>query len=283
MKNHTAKNIKEAPPSCPVQIGGLVEQPILGDVLQAVESEQEARKKAISILNIRKQQSFGSSIHQILAQIHAGKLKMLKIVVKADTNGSLEAIKQAFSKLKNEEVSVQIIHSGVGMITDTDVNMAMSSEGLVIGFNVLANRQVKKHAEIAGVEILVYQIIYKLIEDITNLLSGMLDPEKLIENLGTAEVKKIFFTGRKEMTVGCRVMTGSVASKAMVKVMRGGENVGDGIIQSLRKGDETIESINEGNECGIKFVGTLEILEGDVFDVYKESFKKKTFAPKVAA
>ncbi|KKU79847.1 MAG: Translation initiation factor IF-2 [Candidatus Peregrinibacteria bacterium GW2011_GWA2_47_7] len=277
MKDHLGKNIKIGLPSMPVQIAGINEQPYLGDILQVVTSEHEARSKALSIAQIREQGRFATSMEHIVAQISAGKLKTLKVVLKADTTGSLEAIKQALTKLKNEEVSVRVIHAGVGAITETDVNISRSSGGLVIGFNVLANQHVKKTAERLGVEIMYYQIIYKLTEDMEGLLSGLLEPEKIVEELGTLDVKEVFYTGRKEMVIGCKVQTGMVENKSMLRVFRNNAPIGTGIVLSLQKGDEKLEIIKEGNDCGIKFGGDLAVAPGDTLQSYKESFKKKTF------
>lgn len=277
MKDHLGKSAREALPSTPVQIVGLSGMPLPGDILQVISSDKEAREKAFAIANIRKGKNIrkGEILQSIMAQIASGKLKTLKIVLKADTNGSLEAIKNELSKVKHEEVSIKIIHFGIGDITETDIMMAKASGGVVIGFQTSTTANARHLADTEGVHIFIYAVIYKLLEDIKNLLAGLLEPEIITIELGKAEVKKIFFTGKKEMIVGCKIIEGKLETKASVRIIRSGKNIGEGIVNSLRKVDENVTEIGEGHECGVKITTAIRLEEGDVLEGWKQETKKR--------
>ena len=278
MKDHTGKNIKEAEPAKPVLIAGLSKTPQSGDILQVAKDEKTARLRATQIEALRKssEEKGLSSGKDIIARIASGKLKTLKIVLKADTKGSLEAITQSLGKIKDEEVAIKIIHSGVGNINESDIIMASASRGIVVGFHVLLPSQVDKTAEREQVEVLQYKIIYNLIDDIKKLLSGLLEPEIIDIELGKVEVKKIFYSGKKDMIVGCKVANGRIENKAKARIIREGENVGEFEIGSLKKVDETVNEVKEGNECGIKIPRKSDVQEGDVLEIYKQEKKIRT-------
>ena len=278
MKNYAGVPIKEAFPSMPVRIAGLEGAPHTGEIVQVVGSMEEARRKADEVKTMRDLMSAKSpvgNIEKIMSAIQSGKLKTLKIVVKADTFGSLEAIKQTLSQVKHEDVSIKIIHSGVGNISESDVMMAGASEGLVIGFNTIANLHVKNVAEKTGVQIFTYQIIYKLLDDLKKILSGMLEPEILEVTLGRAEVKQIFMTERKSMIIGCRILSGKIENKSHLRIFRGEAHVGDGFLASLKRINDVVHSINEGNECGMKFDGEFKLEPGDILESWKEERKAR--------
>lgn len=280
MKDHLGRHMQTAPPSMPVFIAGLSSTPQSGDILHVVPDDRTAREKALQIgamkLAAEKQRTMG--LDQILLKINEGKLKLLKFVLKADTQGSLEAIKYSLSQVKDENVSFKVIHEGVGNVSEGDVMMASASGGLVIGFNVVAPLQVKRTAEREGVEIAMYDIIYKLLEDLKNILSGLLEPEIIETILGRTEIKQIFLTKKKEQIVGCRVLSGKVENKSKIRVMRGDVKVGDGEIASLKFIDKVVPEIAEGNECGILYKGDVIVQAGDIFECYKIERKKRTLA-----
>lgn len=280
MKDHFGKNAKEAGPSSPVRIAGLSSVPEPGDILQVVHSDKEAREKALGIEQLRKNLLLRKAftMESLLAQIHAGKLKTLKVVLKTDTNGSLEAIKEAMKKVKHEEVSIKIIHSGVGAITESDVMMAKASEGVVIGFHVTPDPRVQKIAEGEGIQILTYTIIYQLLDELKNLLAGLLEPEMVVTELGKAEVRKVFMTEKSEMIIGCKIVSGKMMAKAKLRVLRDGKLVGEGILSSLRRTDENVQELSEGHECGIRFSGPVKIQDGDSLEAYKQELRKRTLA-----
>lgn len=281
MKDQYGKSIQSAPPSMPVLIAGLSSTPESGDILQTIPGgERSARERAFQIAAVRadelKLKSGGLS--DIISQIHAGSLKTLKIVLKADTRGSLEAIQQALAGVKHEDVAIKIIHSAVGNLTESDVMMAAASGGVVIGFHVNSTPHLQLSAERHGIEILMYTIIYKLVEDLKNLLSGLLEPEIIETILGRAEVKQIFFQKKQEIIVGCSVMSGKIENKTKLRVFRNDKHIGEGEILSLKKFENQVKDVGEGNDCGIKFTGNVDLQAGDQLESYKMERKKRMLA-----
>jgi len=277
MKDYTGKKLPLAGPSMPAFIAGLSATPQSGDILHAVANEQAARAQAMNVQTLREAELIKKrGVGEIMSQISSGKLKQLKLVLKTDTKGSLEAIKQSLGQIKNENVGVKIILSGVGNITESDVIMAAAGGGIVMGFSVEANYQVKKVAERENVEVLTYNIIYQLLDDIKKILAGLLEPE-IIENiLGQAEVKKVFLTEKREMIVGCRVIKGHVENKTKVRVFRNNEKVGDGQINTLKSFEKNMVEVSEGNDCGIRYEGFMPLLEGDILESYKMEKRIRT-------
>lgn len=278
MRNHLNKNTKEALPSMPIMIAGLSKTPEPGDILQVVKTPDDAKQKAFAIETIRQHEGARkiSAIESIISQIKNKKLKLLKIILKADTNGSLEALKNSLLKIKTEEVSVSIIHSGIGNITESDIMMAKASEGMIIGFSITASRNVRKLAEEEGIQIFTYTVIYQAIEDIKNLLAGLLEPEIIINEIGKAKVLKIFMTGKKEMIAGCRITEGKLIAKSKLRVKRNEKLIGEGILSSLRDVDKTVPELTEGHECGVKFTGNVKLQEDDILEAFQEELKKRS-------
>ncbi|MBI5753879.1 translation initiation factor IF-2 [Candidatus Peregrinibacteria bacterium] len=282
MKDPAGKMITAAAPSAPVRIAGLSETPKSGDILQVVKDDSTARERAgqIKLLNKRQSEEQMSSTNQLISQVKAEKI--LKIIIKADTKGSLEAIKQSIAKIKDEEVAVKVIHSGVGLVSDSDVMMAAASKGMIIAFHAdFDSPNVVRTAEREHVEVKRFTIIYDLLENIRKILSGLMEPEVVIVTLGRAQIKQIFLTKKKELILGARVLSGKMEVKARVRIIRGttatdeDNIVGKGMIDSLRKVDEQVHEVKEGNECGIKFVGDMIVQEGDIFEAYKEEKKER--------
>jgi len=277
MKDHAGKNLKQAGPSTPVLIAGLSIAPQSGDIMQVVKDDKTARVRAMQIALLKENAAKEGILgRDIFAQIASGKLKTLKIVLKADTKGSLEAITNSLSKVRDEEVAIKIAHSAVGNINESDVMMAAASGGLVIGFQVDTPTQAEKVAEREHVQILKYDIIYKLIEDLTKILAGLLEPEIVEVILGTAEVRKIFFKRKNDLVIGCKIVKGKMVNKVKARVKRGTQILGELVIGSLKKVDENVDEIKEGNECGMKLNTNLEILEGDEIEAYKLEKKIRT-------
>jgi len=277
MKDHAGKNIKLAGPSTPVLIAGLSIAPQSGDIMQVVKDEKTARVRAMQIATLKENAAREGLVgRDIFAQIASGKLKTLKIVIKADTKGSLEAITSSLAKVRDEEVAIKVIHSAVGNINESDVMMAAASGGLVIGFQVDTPSQSEKIAEREHIQILKYDIIYKLIEDLTKILAGLLEPEILEVILGTAEVRKIFFKRKNEQVIGCKIVKGKMVNKVKARLKRGAILIGEITIGSLKRVDEAADEIKEGNECGMKLNTNLEIQEGDIIEAYKLEKKIRT-------
>jgi translation initiation factor IF-2 len=282
MKDHNGNAVESAGPATPVFIAGLSETPKSGDILQVVDNEKVAKNKAEEIKFISKVESQAnmSATNQIISQIKRDKV--FKLIVKADAKGSMEAIKQSIAKIKDEEVAVKIIHSGVGKITESDVMMAAASRALVVGFHSgFDSASISRIAERENVEVKEYKIIYDLLQDVKKYLSGLLEAEILEIVIGRAQVKQIFLTKKKEMIVGARVLSGKLTGKAKLRIIRGrtaedeDNIVGQGIVDALRKGDDIVKEIKEGNECGIKFRGDVVLEEGDILEAYTEEEKHR--------
>ena len=279
MKNDKDETIQIAGPSTPVQIAGLEKTPNAGDVLQVVSSVEEARSKASQIGIHRIDETAGANtktLEYIMSAIKEGRLQQLKIVLKADTLGTLEALKLSVGQIKHEDITVKIIHSAVGQISETDVMMAAATPGvIVIGFNTEANLHVKEVANRNNVQVFTYQIIYKLIEDIKKILTGMLEPDVQQVTLGRAEVRAVFMTQRKLMIVGCKVISGKVENKTRLRVFRDDKQIGEGVLGSLKKNTDQVHDMQEGSECGIRFEGDVKLQEKDILESWKEERRKK--------
>jgi translation initiation factor IF-2 len=282
MKDHHGKTLRAAGPSRPVFVAGFNETPKSGDILHVVKNEKIAREKAAEIkLHLAEQEAKMSGANKMFSQIKNEKI--LKIILKADVKGTLEAIKQSLAKIEDKEVAVKVIHSGVGSITESDVMMAMAGGALVVGFHVdFSSHNVKKIAENSDVKVNKYTVIYDMLEDVKVLLSGLIEPE-IVENiLGRMEIKQIFLRKKKELIVGGRITSGKVINKGKVKIVRGSDEDGDDIIvgkgqiMSLRKVDDVVKELKEGNECGIRYVGDMDVQEKDTFLVYEEQELRRT-------
>lgn len=285
MKDYTGKILKSAGPSTPVLIAGLNVTPKSGDILQVVKDEKAAKERAeeISLLNKNETLAKVSADNQLISQVKSDKI--LKLVIKADTKGSLEAIKQSLTKIKDEEVAIKLIHSGVGRITESDVMMAGASKGVVIAFHADFDApNVAKTAEREKVPVKKYTVIYNLLEDIKKILSGLLEPEVTEIILGRAEIRQIFLTKKKELILGAKVLSGKLKNKAKLRIIRGrtaedeDNIIGTGMIDSLHKVDEAVHEIKEGNECGIKMITDLELLPGDILEAYEAQKRERIIA-----
>lgn len=280
MKNEKGERLSKLIPSDVAQIAGLEKTPQAGDLLQVVSSEKIARQKAEEISQLIQEgkiQNMGMGLSQIVSQIQEGQLKTVKVVLKADTKGSLEAIRESIAhELRSSEVAVKVIHSGVGNVTESDVMMAAASQGLVIGFHTEVPTQVERLAERLHTEVVIYKIIYKLLEDLKKLLMGLLEPETVVVELGTAKVVKIFFSGKGEMVLGCKIENGKAEVKSKIRVERNKEIIGEGLLESLKLVNEEVHEIHKGTECGIRFKGKFKIEEGDLLHFYKKETRHKT-------
>lgn len=280
MRDHLKRPLKELGPSDTAQIAGLNAPVESGQILQVMETEKVARMKASQVHEMVHEElikSAGMGMQEILLRIKEGTLKLLKIVLKADTQGSLEAIKQSLAKVKNDDVAIKVIHSGVGTISESDVMMAAASPGtLVLGFNTLSGPHVQKLAERLGIEVVTYKVIYELLDDLKKILTGMLQPQVLHIELGKFKVMKVFFTGKGEMVVGGKITEGVIQKKAKVRVMREGEQIGEGTIAGLKLVNEDVDELSKGDECGVRYQGKVLLQDGDVLEAWKEEKKMKT-------
>ena len=273
MFNDRGKRIQKAPPSTPVSILGLPEVPRAGDHLEAVADERTARQLATQTAEQRRSESrpLGQvSLDTLYTQMQEGKVKELNIVLKCDVQGSAEAIKNALSKVGDENYKVRLIHEGIGNINETDVHLAGASDAIIIGFNVKADGAAQRLAQEEGVDIRYYNIIYKLLDDIGAALTGMLEPtyHEVIE--GHAEIQQTFKAGKNLVIAGCRITDGKITRSSQARILRKNERVWDGKIASLRRGKDDVREVSSGYECGIVLEDYNDFEVGDIIEAYSQ-------------
>ncbi|MBN2817190.1 MAG: translation initiation factor IF-2 [Campylobacterales bacterium] len=280
MTDENNKGLKELLPSHTAVIAGLNEVPASGEIMMAMSSDKEAKEFAQKRHEYDRHKELSvstkSTLEDMTSMIAEGNLKSLKVVLKTDVHGTLEAIKSSISVLRNDEVKVNIISSGVGGITENDVELVNSSENCVLlGFNVRPTGSVKASAKQKGVEIKTYSVIYQLIDDITGMLTGMMAPKFTEENTGQAEVKEVFKIP-KGMVAGCLVVDGKLVRGGMVRVIREGVVTYEGELTSLKRFKDDVEEIGNGYECGVVINGYDDVVPGDVLETFKKVEQKVT-------
>jgi len=259
-------------PSTPVEILGAHDIVPPGEKFQVVKSEKEAKKTAEQ----RKEQKTSYvpvkkiTLEDLYKEIEKGTAKELKIVLKCDTSGSIDAIKKSIEKIRQEEVEIIIIHSGTGAISESDILLASASNGIVIGFNVSVESKAKELAKREGIEIKTYDVIYDLVDELTRAIEGMLTPEIKEVLIGQAVVKKVFKIGKDQTVAGCLVVDGKIAINSNVKIIRDGEIIHKGILSSLKRFKENVREVAKNTECGIMVSGFSDFKEGDVIQSYTE-------------
>ena len=272
MFDDKGNQVKEATPSMPVEVLGFADVPNAGDYVQVLEDEREARQIAETRRQYIQEKSLNAdsrvSLEDLYMQIQQGEIKELNVIIKADVQGSIEALTDSFLKLGNEEVSVKIIHSGVGAISETDVNLASASNAVIIGFNVRPDSMARKIAEKEKVEIRTYRVIYQAIEDLKDALSGLLDPELKEEVIGRAEVRDTFRIPGIGVVAGLYVTEGMISRNAHVRLLRDGVVIYEGNIASLKRFENDVREVKEGFECGLGIEGYNDIKIGDEMEIY---------------
>jgi translation initiation factor IF-2 len=289
--DYRGERVKEARPGDPVEILGFDHPPAAGELGRVVEHERQAKDLAEKRSErLRREQlaqrsaTSGVSLETLFEQMQAGAVQELNIVLKGDVQGSVEALVGELAKIQHPEVRVNVIHTGVGGITENDVNLASASNALVIGFNVRPSAEARQLAEREGVDIRTYRVIYKLTEDIEQALVGMLSPVTTEEVLGEAEVRALFKVSRLGTIAGCMVTNGVVRRGAHVRVVRDGTVVQDTSIAQLKRFKEDAREVAEGFECGILLDGFNDVKEGDVLEVFETREVERTeLAPSGAA
>ena len=272
MKNDRGEAVVEAGPSTPVEITGLTENPSAGDKFMAFETEAEAKsvaekRKDAAKMNAGKDKKV--SLDDLFASVDAGN-KEINVVLKADVRGSEEAVKNALEKIKEQDVSVKVIRSGIGAITESDVVLASASNAIIIGFNVVASSNAKDIAKDNNIDIRLYTIIYKLVEDIEAAINGMLDPEFEEKILGEAEIRKIFKFSKIGNIAGSYITSGIVKNGALARVIRDGVVIAsDEKIASLQREKDTVKEVKKGFECGITLEKFNDFKEGDTIEAYE--------------
>ena len=273
MRNDKGVEIESAGPSTPVEITGLTEVPTAGDIFEAVEDERLARELADKRTTEAKEKQFAAytkvTLDNLFDQMAQNDMKELPIVVKADVQGSAEAVKQSLEKLSNEEVRVRVIHAGVGAVSKSDVSLADASNAIIIGFNVRPDAVAKAEAEQAGVEMRMYRVIYDAINDVSDAMKGMLAPKVREVALGEAQVRQVYKISSVGTVAGCRVTDGKITRDAQLRLVRDGIVICEDSIASLKRFKDDAKEVAEGFECGITLSKFQDIKEGDVFECFK--------------
>ena len=273
MRNDKGIEIESAGPSTPVEITGLTEVPTAGDIFEAVEDERLARELADKRTTEAKEKQFAAytkvTLDNLFDQMAQNDMKELPIVVKADVQGSAEAVKQSLEKLSNDEVRVRVIHAGVGAISKSDVSLADASNAIIIGFNVRPDAVAKAEAEQAGVEMRMYRVIYDAINDVSDAMKGMLAPKVREVALGEAQVRQVYKISSVGTVSGCRVTSGKITRDAQLRLVRDGIVICEDAIASLKRFKDDAKEVAEGYECGITLQKFSDVKEGDVFECFK--------------
>ncbi len=270
--NDLGESLSEAGPSTPVEVLGLNGLPYAGDEFAVVDNESRAREVAeFRSRRARQKRIAGTtgSLEKMFSQIKDNELKELSVLIKADVHGSLEAITSAIISLSNEEVAVRILHSGVGAISESDVDLATTSDALIIGFNVRANSQARDSARSRGAEIRYYSVIYELVNEIKSALGGLLSPDINEHLIGNAEVLEVFKISKVGRVAGCRVSEGLMRRTARVRLLRDDIVVHEGTLSSLKRFKEDAREVREGMECGMSFSNFQDVKTGDVIEAFE--------------
>ena len=273
MVDDKGRRVKEAGPSTPVEILGLSDVPNAGEILIAHENDKTAKQFAETFVaqnKVKKLEETKSkmSLDDLFTKIQEGNLKELNLIIKADVQGSVEAVKQSLLKLSNEEVVVKCIHGGVGAINESDVILASASSAIIIGFNVRPDAQAKATAEREGVDVRLYKVIYQAIEDVEAAMKGMLDPVFEEKVIGHAEVRQIFKASGVGNIAGSYVLDGVFQRGCTVRISREGKQIFEGPLASLKRFKDDVKEVKAGYECGLVFEGFNDIQELDQVEAY---------------
>jgi translation initiation factor IF-2 len=282
LNDFRGEKIKEATPGMPVEILGFDKPPQAGEVARVVENERRARELAhgrserVRREQLAQRSAAGVSLESLFAQMQEGAVQELNLILKGDVVGSVEAAVSELQKIQHTEVRVNVIHQGVGGITENDVNLAIPAAALIVGFNVRPSAEARALAERNGIEIRTYRVIYQLTQDIQEALVGMLKPIETEETLGEAEVRATFRASRLGTIAGCMVTSGVVRRGAQVRVVRDGTVIYETTIASLRRVKDDVREVQEGFECGILLENFNDVKEGDVLEVYETTQVERT-------
>ena len=273
MRNDKGQLLTDAGPSTPVEITGLTAVPEAGDLFEAVEDERLARELAEQRIAAAKEKQFSAfqkvTLDNLFSQMAQNDMKELAIVVKADVQGSAEAVKQSLEKISNDEVRVRVIHAGVGAISKSDVDLADASNAIIIGFNVRPDNVAKEEAAATKVEMRMYRVIYDAINDVTDAMKGMLAPKFREISLGELQVRQVYKISNVGTVAGCRVTSGKITRDSKVRVVRDGIVIAEDEIASLKRFKDDAKEVAEGYECGVTLEKFADVKEGDVYEAFK--------------
>ena len=284
MHDERGHEVKEAGPSTPVSILGLDGAPQAGDTFKVMEDEREAKDIAARRTQLQREQNVRTQRHitldEIGRRIALGDFKELNIILKGDVDGSVEALTDSFQKLSTEEIQVNIIHKGVGAITESDVLLASASDAVIIGFNVRPAGNARMVADKEEIDIRTYSIIYDAINDLKDAMEGMLSPELKEEITGTAEIRETFKISKVGTIAGCMVTAGTIYRSAGIRLIRDGVVVYTGELASLKRFKDDVKEVKKGYDCGLQVKNYNDIREGDVVEAFREVEVKKTLKSK---
>jgi translation initiation factor IF-2 len=275
MLDHRGESVAAAPPSMPVQVMGLSDVPKAGDVFRVVDSERQARSLAeeraeeIRQAQARPARPRALTLDEVFSRFQTGEVVELNLIIKVDVQGSLEPIVNSVEKLGTEDLKVNILHQGVGNVSESDVMLASASDAIIIGFHVEVDEAARRMAAQDGVDIRRYDIIYHLVDDVDRALKGMLEPEYADVVIGHAEVRAVFRIRRRGKVAGCYVTDGEIRRNAMVRVLRNGDEIFDSSLDSLKRFQDDVTEVRAGFECGLSIAGFDDFEEGDMLEFYR--------------
>ena len=280
MFDENGKPVNEAGPAIPVQVLGLSGVPDAGDSAIVVSEERKAREIALfrqgKFRDVKLASQQAAKLDSFFSQMSEGQVGSLNLVIKADVQGSVEALREALTKISTDEVQVKIVASGVGGITESDVNLAMASDAIMIGFNVRADAAAKRLIQENDVDVHYYSVIYHVIDEVKAALAGMLSPEIKEEIIGLAEVRDVFRAPKIGAIAGCLVLEGVVKRSAPIRVLRDNVVIYEGELESLRRFKDDVNTVNAGTECGIGVKDYNDVKVGDQIEVYERVEVAKT-------
>ena len=280
MIDDRGRTLKEAGPSTAVEILGFNDVPSPGETFKVVSAEKEARALVDRVIQEEKAASAKAERHITLEELYdkmsEGETPALRLVLKCDVQGSLEALKGSLKKLQTEEVEIDFIHEGVGRISESDVMLASASDAIIIGFNVRPDAKAKKLAEAEGIQIRLYNVIYDLIDDVKSALEGMLAPTLREQTLGQAEIRAVFKVPKIGKVAGCYVLEGVIRRNAKVRIVRGGIVIWNGSLDTLKRFKDDVREVAAGYECGMSFTNFQDFNEGDIVEAYEVVEEKRT-------
>ena len=273
MLDENGRPIKAAGPSIPVEIQGLADVPQAGDEFMVLADERRAREiatyRAGKFRNTKLAQQQAAKLENMFSDMASGEVKSLPIIIKADVQGSQEALSASLLKLSNDEIKVQVVYAAVGGISESDINLAIASKAVIIGFNTRADAGARKLAEGNGIEIRYYNIIYDAVDEIKAAMSGMLTPDKKEEIIGNAEIRQVFRVSKIGSIAGCMVTSGLVRRSARLRLLRDNVVIFTGELESLKRFKDDVREVKEGFECGLNIKGYNDIAEGDQLEFFE--------------
>jgi translation initiation factor IF-2 len=279
MQDERGKNVKNAGPATPISILGLDGAPQAGDRFNVLEDEREAKQIAAKRSQLQREQTVRTQRHitldEIGRRIALGDFKELNIILKGDVDGSVEALTDSFQKLSTDEIQVNIIHKGVGAITESDVLLASASDAIIIGFNVRPMGNARMVAEKEEIDIRTYSIIYDAINDLKDAMEGMLSPEMKEEVTGNAEIRETFKISKIGTIAGCMVTSGKIFRNSQIRLIRDGVVIYTGELASLKRFKDDVKEVSKGYDCGLQVKNYNDVREGDIIEAFQEVAVKK--------